>query len=46
VFKDCWAKVFEGKGGKTFTPADGVDYLMNLPLAFQGSRLWVVEETV
>jgi hypothetical protein len=34
-----------GDGGEHFKPEDGVDYLLALPVAYSGSRLWVeVEE--
>ncbi|HUW39430.1 MAG TPA: hypothetical protein VMV90_00350 [Rectinemataceae bacterium] len=33
-----------GDGGHAFTPEDGVDYLLSLPVAFSGSRLWAEVE--
>lgn len=35
-----------GDGGERFTPADGVDYLLALPVEFSGSRLWAEVEEV
>ena len=33
-----------GDRGKAFTPNDGVDYLLALPVEFSGSRLWAEVE--
>ena len=35
-----------GDGGEHFKPEDGVDYLLQLPVAFSGSRLWAEVEEV
>lgn len=39
-------KVFNGVEGRYFTPADGVDYFLTLPVEFYGSRLWAEVEEV
>jgi hypothetical protein len=46
VQKDLGLERVLGDGGMAFTPKDGVDYLLALPVQFSGSRLWAEVEEV